>query len=421
MSSVLALVALTLSAASTPAVAVVKDDAPQTFAIDFEDYPATGPGTPAGPGITDFYADLGVTFNSPSVLDYDQGIAIEGFARSGSQVAEHCYSQEFCSVPIRIDFDDPQARVGMWVGYSWTGLERTDEVMMIGYDAEGSRVAVASVALPGGDIVPVDTFVEVWSPEVPIRSVEVRWDDAQTPTNGLAIDDVTFEPWAPSVSPDPDGSIDLGKAEIGSVVEGVFDVVNTGNTAVAIDEVTGSEGLVVVESLCTGVSLLPGERCAVTVVMASESAGVIGGFAAVSTSAGGLSVELISSFVEPEAAPTTSVPEPVTTVAPPTTEAQPVTTGQPVTTEASEIPLVTISRQEPDDEETGGALVPVVLVVGGAYALRRRARARKATLPIPRVRVNATRPSASLAPADREVEVFARLVSAAQSYDWPEE
>ena len=86
--------------------------------VGFDNITTGGPGQVLVP-VTAQYAGQGVTFNSPSAIDYSKGAAIPGFARSGTVAIEHCVGVEFCTTPIRATFSAPQRLVRVYVGFSF--------------------------------------------------------------------------------------------------------------------------------------------------------------------------------------------------------------------------------------------------------------------------------------------------------------
>src|SRR5262245_1441250 len=94
---------------------------PAAFAqrlINFDELTTTGPGQGGKLAVFSNYAARGVTFNGPVAIDYSKGLAIPGFAHSGTIGIEQCYSREFCSTPIQMNFTTAQAQVRMWIGSS---------------------------------------------------------------------------------------------------------------------------------------------------------------------------------------------------------------------------------------------------------------------------------------------------------------
>jgi hypothetical protein len=239
--------------------------------IDFEDYTANGPGQGATAPVSDFYADRGVSFNAVTVLDFEQGLAQPGFAHSGSQVVEPCYSQEFCAQPVSMQFRQGQVRVGVWVGLDGSG---SGAVVLLAYDAAGSIIDEDKLDIDAGPI-SVANQMEVTSGTGDIRRAEVRWSNPDQATNGLAVDDVTFEPAAPSLELEPE-AIDFGTVARGTdAVRREATIVNRGNTTVQVESVLldGSAGFVAGEG-CDGAVLASGEGCTLTIEFRPSEVGV---------------------------------------------------------------------------------------------------------------------------------------------------
>lgn len=165
--------------------------------IDFEDLAPDGPGTPATVLVTSQYADKGITFNGPVALDYSKGIPIPGFARSGTKAIEQCYSKEFCTTPIEMNFTAAQARVKVWVGYSQP-LGESRSVILRAFDASGVEVGSAVTTLsPSSSPQPIDRPIEVSSASANIVRAAVSFSPGTMFTNWLAIDDVEFDATLP--------------------------------------------------------------------------------------------------------------------------------------------------------------------------------------------------------------------------------
>ncbi len=168
--------------------------------ITFEDLVTGGWGTGGPIAVTNQYAPQGVTFNSPVAIDFSKGIAIPGFAHSGTIAIEQCYSQEFCTVPIEIRFSQGQARVKVWVGYDSTINEKTP-VILRAFDLSGRQIAQDSDNLMEGGPIPIQIPLEVSTinqrnpllTRNSIARVTVDFEDENRFTNGLAVDDVEFE------------------------------------------------------------------------------------------------------------------------------------------------------------------------------------------------------------------------------------
>src|SRR5262249_7744393 len=107
----------------------------QAVVIDFENL---APGR-----VSNQYANLGVIFNQPTALNYQNQ---PGFAHSGVNAIEQCYSREFCNTPIEMSFTSGQRRVKVWVGYS-SNLETSQTVILRALDAAGAQIGQSTVVL----------------------------------------------------------------------------------------------------------------------------------------------------------------------------------------------------------------------------------------------------------------------------------
>jgi hypothetical protein len=185
--------------------------------IDFEDLQAGGLGMPAQVYVEAQYGGKGVLFLNAAAIDYSAGIAIPGFAHSGTKAVTACYAAESCRAPFRMSFRAPQTRVKVWAGYSDGGVIPQDITLIVqmrAFDAAGQEVGRANsppftLVAPRPVPVPIRLPLEVTSGSANIVRAEVHLLDssgAVAATNDLAIDDVEFDaappppPQAPVVS-----------------------------------------------------------------------------------------------------------------------------------------------------------------------------------------------------------------------------
>ena len=225
--------------------------------IDFEDHPV---GIDIDPG---FYIDRGARFEGGTVLEYG-----EGFASSGRNGLEMCYSEEFCTTPFRISFELGQQSVAVVVGYSGR-LGEAPPVLLVAFDGDGQRLDASDVVLEPGSPVPVRHVLEVRDPEGGIRAVEIRWSDAQRFMNFLVIDDVKFEPTFPDVLVADPSELVLESESSGEII-----VTNKGSGAVSFTVGLADEAGVfeLLDTTCGG-TLAPGESCMLVVRFGSRAQG----------------------------------------------------------------------------------------------------------------------------------------------------
>lgn len=199
-SSAFRLVALRLIAllAALPLAAISGTPASAVETVTFEELSPDGPGTGGVVPVLNFYAAKGVIFSAVAI-DYSKGIAIPGFAHSGTKAVETCYAVEFCSAPIDISFTQAQARVKLWAGFS-APLGQAITVVMRAFASDGSQVGQAS-AIFGPNAAPtsIQTPLEISTTGVTIMRVTAGIESGGAPsfTNGLAIDDVEFDTLGP--------------------------------------------------------------------------------------------------------------------------------------------------------------------------------------------------------------------------------
>jgi hypothetical protein len=173
---------------------------PGPTVINFDDLVTGGLGTGGPIHVTDQYASLGATFNNPVAIDFSKGNAIPGFAHSGSNAIEQCYSVEFCTAPIEIKFNQGQARVKVWVGYD-SSLGQKTPVVLRAFDTSGKQIAQDSANINEVGPIPIQIPLEISMinqknrllTRSNIARVTVSFADTNRFTNGLAVDDVEFE------------------------------------------------------------------------------------------------------------------------------------------------------------------------------------------------------------------------------------
>ena len=190
--------------------------------VTFEEMSPDGPGTGGVIPVMNFYAAKGVIFNAVA-LDYSKGLAIPGFAHSGTKAIETCYATEFCSAPIDISFTQAQARVSLWTGFS-SRLDQPITVVMHAFASDGSQVAQATATLAANTApTSIQTPLEVSVSTATITRVTIGIESGGTPsfTNGLAVDDVEFDV---SGAPPPclatqDPTVNLTQPSNGQVVQ----------------------------------------------------------------------------------------------------------------------------------------------------------------------------------------------------------
>lgn len=180
------LTALSMAVSADPAV------------IDFEDLSTGGPGQGGQVAVTNQYAGKGITFNGPLAFDYAKGLAIPGFARSGTKAIETCYGGEFCTQKIEMSFTRAETRIKVWVGYS---ARHEDDIIVIlrAFDAGGNEIGQKMATLAPtltSQPIPIQMPLEVTSQSANITRATVGLfpDTGDNPSfnNGLAVDDVEF-------------------------------------------------------------------------------------------------------------------------------------------------------------------------------------------------------------------------------------
>ncbi len=144
--------------------------------------------------LTNQYANLGVTFNQPTLLNYSY---MAGFAHSGTKGIEQCYAAEFCSAPIDMNFTTAQRRVKVWVGIS-SALYSTQTVLMRALNASGVQVGQATAVFNASNAAqPIRVPLEITAASATIRRVLVSYSPTTNATNFLAVDDLEFDTAGP--------------------------------------------------------------------------------------------------------------------------------------------------------------------------------------------------------------------------------
>jgi len=208
-------------------LALVLSIAPNTRAsaveiVTFEEMSPDGPGTGGVIPVMNFYAAKGVIFNAVAI-DYSKGLAIPGFAHSGTRAIETCYAIEFCSAPIDISFTQAQARVKLWTGFS-SRLDQPITVVMHAFASNGAEVGQATTTLAVNTApTNIQKPLEVSVSTATITRVTIGIESGGTPsfTNGLAVDDVEFDVSGPPpvcvATQDP--TVNLAQPSNGQVVQ----------------------------------------------------------------------------------------------------------------------------------------------------------------------------------------------------------
>jgi hypothetical protein len=199
--------------------------------IDFEDLSPSGPGTGASVFVNSQYASQGVSFNNPVALDYSMGVAIPGFAHSGTNAIETCFAQEFCAAPIAINFTSGQSHVKVWVGFSGS-LQEDYPVIMRAFDSGGTEVGQATTTFAPSDTprsIAVPLEVNTDGAVIVHVTVGPALEFPSQFSNGLALDDVEFSSAGPPPRSAADGGLSptmlaliIGGAAAAAVVGGVL-------------------------------------------------------------------------------------------------------------------------------------------------------------------------------------------------------
>lgn len=173
--------------------------------LTFEDFTTAGPGEGGQVRLTTQYP--GVSFNSPSILDYSKALAVPGFAHSGTRAIVVCLGIEFCGdTTFQIHFAEPQQRVRVWAGVSGRHAGPVS-VTLLAFDSNGSQVDRGAAVIATNAPARIETPLEVRSDANRIMTVTIAAQGAFV--SDLAIDDVEFEQAAPPPPPPPPPSLVL--------------------------------------------------------------------------------------------------------------------------------------------------------------------------------------------------------------------
>ncbi len=164
-----------------------------TTVINFDDLVTGGWGTGGPVSVTNQYSAKGVTFNGARAIDYSKGMAIPGFAHSGTIALEACYGSEFCTDPIEMMFSQPQSFVKVWVGIDTKSTANQRYVVALSaFDATGQQVAYKYAVLNAiTGPAPIQTPLQVSGSGI-TRATVSYVPPSPSYNNGLAVDDIEF-------------------------------------------------------------------------------------------------------------------------------------------------------------------------------------------------------------------------------------
>jgi hypothetical protein len=164
-----------------------------TTLINFDDLVTGGAGGGGAILATNQYASKGVNFSGARAIDFSKGMAIPGFAHSGTIALEACYGSEFCTDPIEMDFNQPQSSVKVWVGIDTQSTAKQRYIVELSaFDATGQQVAYKYAVLnPITGPAPIQTPLQVSGSNI-VRATVSYAPPSPSYNNGLAIDDVEF-------------------------------------------------------------------------------------------------------------------------------------------------------------------------------------------------------------------------------------
>ena len=159
--------------------------------------------------VTTQYADLGLTFNGPQVIDTSDA---KWAARSSTNAIELPMVKEFhCQPTLELDFAEPIARVAIWYGLQLQMVDGGSVALEL-FGSDGSPVgSVSSIRHPGEGPEPVDTLLAA-DAKLPAYRAVITTTEGMNPC-ALVFDDLEFEPVAP---PPPDLSLEGVTATFGA-------------------------------------------------------------------------------------------------------------------------------------------------------------------------------------------------------------
>lgn len=269
-----AALAITLTAA-LPAGGQEIEGSSESTTFTFEDYPANISGSGAAPPITTEYADDGLIFpNGVTALLFNDSSfpPRPDLPHSGETIITTCYSAEFCSSRIVMEFTEALEVLELYAGYS-SPLDTAADLVLEAYDTNGAVVGVDIVTLgPSDRAVAADTVLRVEDSAGRIQTARVLWADESRFLSQLLVDDITVSPFvaATELTPDVD-TLDLNVDAVGDGEAQIVTVTNTGNVPIVgvIPRLASDNEVVAVLAATTdqgcGSQLDVGQSCVVSV------------------------------------------------------------------------------------------------------------------------------------------------------------
>ncbi|MEM7324195.1 MAG: hypothetical protein AAF531_13985 [Actinomycetota bacterium] len=369
--------------------------------VTFDDYPANISGSPAASPITTEYRGEGLTFPfgaTALVFDDSSFPPRPDLPRSGDTVISTCYSQEFCSSRIIMEFDPPLADLSAHAGYYGSLSQRAD-LLLEGFNEDGKVVATDTVTIPAADqATPATNPLSITSETGEIVAAQIRWVDESRFLSLLIVDDVTLAPFvaAPELTTEP-SPIELTVEEDRVTVD--IEVTNTGNVTLVellptldnLDDLTDKTDLRLALNHDAGcfLAMSPGQPCPVVITATPAAGNTIA-----SDGVGTLTIRTLSGqpLFETPVVVTLSPPPPDTTTSIDTTEPETnegETETETTVTEDTTGAATDVDGDEDVDEPTddstgglpdwaGGALTIFGLILLGAilrWLIRRRPKA----------------------------------------------